>query len=110
MPTAIIWGALKIVIDVSVTGLSRAPRIHFERLTLLQGADRYLNLFEIIKSEIRSLTSYLGRITQYEYLYGESPALQKLLCGSYINILRFWSRVDKECDRSCRSDHVYAPS
>lgn len=72
-------------------------------IILVQGADRYLNLFEIIKSEIRSLTSYLGRITQYEYLYGESPVLQKLLCDSYINILRFWSRVDKECDRSCKS-------
>lgn len=67
----------------------------------MQGIDRFLNLFETIKKELRSLTSELQRITEYEYLYGDSAILQDLLCKSYINMLRFWSRVDKECDRCC---------
>ncbi|KAJ6601314.1 hypothetical protein DFH09DRAFT_1127428 [Mycena vulgaris] len=77
MPTAIIWGALKVVID---------------------GAHRFFNLFDIIKKELRSLTSQLQRINDYDYLYGDSELLQELFCNSYINMIRFWSRVDKECD------------
>ncbi|KAF8521950.1 hypothetical protein BU17DRAFT_45376 [Hysterangium stoloniferum] len=79
-PTAIIWAALKVVID---------------------GADRFVSLFDTIKEELQSLTNYLQRITEYEWLYNDSNDLQDLLCKSYINILRFWHRVDKECDRSC---------
>ncbi|KAI3611445.1 nacht and ankyrin domain protein [Moniliophthora roreri] len=78
MPTAIIWGALKVVIE---------------------GAQRYLSLFDTIKSELRSLASETQRITEYEYLYGESERMQMLFYNSYINMLRFWSKVDRECDR-----------
>ncbi|KAJ6623171.1 hypothetical protein B0H10DRAFT_825470 [Mycena sp. CBHHK59/15] len=77
MPTAIIWGALKVIID---------------------GAHRFLNLFDIIKKELRALASQLQRINDYESLYGDSDMLQELFCQSYVNMLRFWSRVDKECD------------
>ncbi|KAJ7492169.1 hypothetical protein FB451DRAFT_519336 [Mycena latifolia] len=77
MPTAVIWGGLKILID---------------------GLDRFLRLFEIIKNELRSLTGHLQRINDYQNLYGNSDRLQEMLCTSYINMLRFWSRVDKECD------------
>ncbi|KAJ7508570.1 hypothetical protein B0H11DRAFT_1965696 [Mycena galericulata] len=77
MPSAIVWGALKIVID---------------------GAHRSLNLFDTIKKELRLLTTQLQRINDYENLYGDSEMLQDRFCDSYINILRFWSRVDKECD------------
>ncbi|KAJ7642837.1 hypothetical protein B0H17DRAFT_1216337 [Mycena rosella] len=72
MPTAIIWGALKVVVD---------------------GAHRFFNLFDTIKKELRLLTTQLQRITDYEYLYGDSEMLQKMLCNSYINMLRFWSRT-----------------
>ncbi|KAJ7349860.1 hypothetical protein DFH08DRAFT_742347 [Mycena albidolilacea] len=77
MPTALIWGALKIVID---------------------GGHRFFDLFETIKKELRSLKVQLERINDYDYLYGDSEHLQELLCETYINMLRFWSRVDKECD------------
>ncbi|KAJ6601324.1 hypothetical protein DFH09DRAFT_560440 [Mycena vulgaris] len=79
MPTAIIWGALKIVID---------------------GADRSFNLFDTIKKELRALTRELERINDFEHLYGDSNTLQELFCNSYINMIRFWSRVDKECETS----------
>ncbi|KAF8587635.1 hypothetical protein K439DRAFT_1630517 [Ramaria rubella] len=82
MPTAIIWGALKVVID---------------------GISRYTDLFETIRQELGSLTFQLKRINEYEHLYGDSKTMQDLLCKSYINIIRFWSRVDKECNRCCRS-------
>ncbi|KAF7302928.1 hypothetical protein MKEN_01255200 [Mycena kentingensis (nom. inval.)] len=77
MPTALIWGALKVVLD---------------------GANRFFTLFETIKKELRSLTTQIERLTDYEALYGDSDALQELFCQSYVNMLRFWCRVDKECD------------
>ncbi|KAF7302531.1 hypothetical protein HMN09_00887500 [Mycena chlorophos] len=77
MPTALIWGALKVVVD---------------------GTHRFFGLFETIKKELLSLVSQLQRINMYDDLYGDSPDMQKLLCQSFINMLRFWSRVDKECN------------
>ncbi|KAJ7762426.1 hypothetical protein DFH07DRAFT_411026 [Mycena maculata] len=89
MPSAIIWGALKIV--------------------LVDGAHRFLHLFDTIKKELRLLTTQLQRINDYEYLYGDSDMLQNLFCSAYINILRFWSRVDKECDTSWYTGMLKAP-
>ncbi|KAJ7762397.1 hypothetical protein DFH07DRAFT_814247 [Mycena maculata] len=89
MPSAIIWGALKIVVD---------------------GAHRFLHLFDTIKKELRLLTTQLQRINDYEYLYGDSDMLQNLFCSAYINILRFWSRVDKECDTSWYTGMLKAAS
>ncbi|CCM02990.1 uncharacterized protein FIBRA_05105 [Fibroporia radiculosa] len=77
MPTAIIWGALKVIID---------------------GLSRFSNLFETIKNELRSLRDHLELITDHENLYGKDEKMQNLLCRSYVNIIRFWHRVDKECD------------
>ncbi|KAJ7054052.1 hypothetical protein C8F01DRAFT_1325563 [Mycena amicta] len=77
MPTAIIWGALKVILD---------------------GAHRFFNLFDTIKKELRVLQVQIQRISEYETLYGDSAMLQDLLCRSYINMFRFWSRVDKECE------------
>ncbi|KAG0704006.1 hypothetical protein DFH29DRAFT_1068311 [Suillus ampliporus] len=77
MPTAIIWGSLKVIID---------------------GLSRFSNLFETIKNELRSLRDQLEHITDHENLYGKDERMQKLLCQSYFNIIRFWHRVDKECD------------
>ncbi|KAK7047185.1 hypothetical protein VNI00_006851 [Paramarasmius palmivorus] len=77
-PSALLWGALRVIIE---------------------GAQRYINLFDTIKSELRSLAAEIQRITEYEDLYGESESMQALFYDSYINMLRFWSRVDRECDR-----------
>ncbi|KAJ7266958.1 hypothetical protein B0H12DRAFT_1098958 [Mycena haematopus] len=77
MPTALIWGALKIVID---------------------GAHRFIDLFDTIRKELNLLTYQLQRINSYDKLYGDYKQLQELFCNSFINMLRFWSRVDKECD------------
>ncbi|OAX38625.1 hypothetical protein K503DRAFT_866020 [Rhizopogon vinicolor AM-OR11-026] len=77
MPTAIIWGALKVIID---------------------GLSRFSGLFETIKNELRSLRDQLEHITDHENLYGRDDKMQNLLCKSYFNIIRFWHRVDKECD------------
>ena len=65
----------------------------------MQGVHRFTSLFETIRTELGLLTSQLKRINEYEDLYGDSGLMQDLLCKSYINMLRFWSRVDKECDR-----------
>lgn len=75
MPTAIIWGALSVVI---------------------KGAQRYYDLFETIKNELRDLAIQIERVAEYEALFGDCPNLQKLLCDSYINMFRFWNRIHKE--------------
>ncbi|KAL4784384.1 hypothetical protein BJX76DRAFT_367696 [Aspergillus varians] len=77
-PAALIWGSLKIVFDC---------------------ADRFSSLFETIKQQLQDLTFHLERINYFDELYKDS-AMQKLLCMSYINVLRFWSRVRKECERN----------
>jgi len=77
-PGMIIWGALKIVID---------------------GLGRFIDLFDSIKAELMSLTTQLRRMTLYEDLYGGSNDMQDYLFKSYINVFRFWCRVDKECNR-----------
>ena len=77
-PGMVVWGALKIVID---------------------GLGRFVELFDKIKSEVMSLTTLLTRLALYEHLYGESSEMQEHLFRSYVNIFRFWCRVDKECNR-----------
>ncbi|KAF7344585.1 hypothetical protein MSAN_01940600 [Mycena sanguinolenta] len=59
MPTALIWGALKIVID---------------------GAHRFIDLFDTIKKELNLLAYQIQRINSYDRLYGEYDQLQKLFC------------------------------
>ncbi|TFK33930.1 hypothetical protein BDQ12DRAFT_727356 [Crucibulum laeve] len=73
---AIIWGSVKIVLD---------------------GLDRFSSLFETIKNELQSLTTRIDRINSYNKLYGKDAKMQQFLFKSYINIIRFWHRVDKEC-------------
>ncbi|KAI9713539.1 MAG: hypothetical protein M1820_000921 [Bogoriella megaspora] len=78
MPTAIIWGALKIVID---------------------GCARFMGIYDTIKNELRGLKTQIERLTDYEDLYGDSTAMQGELSNSYINLLRFWHQINKECNR-----------
>ncbi|KAM3069555.1 hypothetical protein ACMFMG_005658 [Clarireedia jacksonii] len=78
MPTAIIWGCMKVVISTS---------------------QRYLNLYDDIKDQLDELTIQLNILTEYEELFGKSQTMQELLQMSYIDVIRFWVRVDKECHR-----------
>lgn len=50
-----------------------------------------------------SLTAQLQRLSFYDDLYGDSLLMQEHLFASYKNVFRFWSRVDKECDRCSKS-------
>ena len=53
-----------------------------------------------------ALTSDVTGTTEihfYEDLYGSSTEMQNLFFNSYIHVLKFWSRVDKECQRCCKS-------
>ncbi|TGO40704.1 hypothetical protein BHYA_0033g00580 [Botrytis hyacinthi] len=78
MPTAIIWGCMKVVIDTS---------------------KRYLNLYDDIKNQLEDITLQLNVLTEFEELFGDSKTMQELLQMTYIGVIRFWVRVDKECHR-----------
>ncbi|GLA28115.1 hypothetical protein AnigIFM63326_005683 [Aspergillus niger] len=78
MPTAIIWGCLKSVIDCS---------------------QRFLELYEKISDQIKRLNTHITVLTEYEDLFDHSATMRELLQASYIDIIRFWRRVDKECNR-----------
>ena len=60
-------------------------------------------MFESMQKELRSLADYLQHITVYEDLYGSSKEMQRLLFNSYTNIIHFWYRVHKECERKSTS-------
>ncbi|OCL03472.1 hypothetical protein AOQ84DRAFT_433927 [Glonium stellatum] len=79
MPSAVVWGGLKAVVECS---------------------KRYIDLYSQIKSQLQALTERLSRLTKYEKLFGHSTEMQDVLRASYVNILRFWSKVVEECDRS----------
>ncbi|KAI5116473.1 hypothetical protein M0805_001636 [Coniferiporia weirii] len=78
MPTAIIWGALSVVIN---------------------SAQRFYNIFDTIKKELRNMANELVRISEFEALFGDCTKLQEHLCKLYINMFRFWSRVYKELNQ-----------
>jgi hypothetical protein len=78
MPTALIWGSLKAVIQCS---------------------SRFLEVYDKIKDQITNLSTHIEVLTEYEELFGDSSTMQELLQASYIDILRFWRRVEKECKR-----------
>ena len=64
-----------------------------------QSSKRFLALYETIKDQLGRLKRHLECLTEYEELYGESGIMQELLQLSYINVIRFWCRVEKECTR-----------
>ncbi|KAJ4371362.1 hypothetical protein N0V83_004579 [Neocucurbitaria cava] len=78
MPTALIWGCMKVAIQCST---------------------RFLDLYDKIGSQLADLGAHLEVLTAYEELFGESATMQELLQASYIDIIRFWHRVEKECKR-----------
>jgi hypothetical protein len=72
-------------------------------IPVIQGSHRFVGLFETIRSHLESMRFHLQSINFYEDLYGSSTEMQNLFFNSYIHILKFWSRVDKECQRCCKS-------
>lgn len=78
MPTALIWGCLKATISAST---------------------RFLDLYDKISDQLASLNTHITILTAYEELFGESLTMQELLQSSYVDIIRFWRRVEKECKR-----------
>ncbi|KAG2096525.1 uncharacterized protein F5147DRAFT_716462 [Suillus discolor] len=62
--------------------------------------DQYGRLFETIHYELASLSDHLENIAGYGDLYQTNQKMQSTLCNAYINIIRFWHRVDKECTKS----------
>ncbi|CAO2655623.1 Nn.00g044260.m01.CDS01 [Neocucurbitaria sp. VM-36] len=78
MPTALIWGCLKATIQCST---------------------RFLDLYDKIGDQLTDLRAHLEVLTMYDELFGDSTTMQELLQASYIDIIRFWHRVEKECKR-----------
>ncbi|OBR07672.1 Zinc finger protein [Colletotrichum higginsianum IMI 349063] len=79
MPSALIWGGLKAVMEC----------IH-----------RYDSLFEKIETQLKSLARQMKRLKDYEQLFPESEEMQELLVSSYIGIIKFWARVEEQCSTS----------
>ncbi|KAH8724358.1 hypothetical protein GQ44DRAFT_750370 [Phaeosphaeriaceae sp. PMI808] len=78
MPTALIWGCLKAAIQCS---------------------SRFLELYDKIGDQLSNLNTHIEVLTEYEELFGHSSTMKMLLQDSYIGIIRFWRRVEKECKR-----------
>ncbi|KAJ5970417.1 uncharacterized protein N7479_000335 [Penicillium vulpinum] len=78
MPTAIIWGCLR---------------------SAIEGSKRFLELYDKISDQIKKLNTHLVVLSEYEELFDHSSTMRELLQTSYIDIIRFWRRVDKECNR-----------
>jgi hypothetical protein len=78
MPTALIWGCLKAAISCS---------------------SRFLELYDKIEDQLELTSKSVSVLTEYEELFGDSATMQELLVSSYIDIIRFWRRVEKECRR-----------
>ncbi|KAI0062760.1 hypothetical protein BV25DRAFT_1943480 [Artomyces pyxidatus] len=89
LPLAIIWGALKVVIESSA---------------------RCRNMFDAMTDELRALADQLQRITDYEDLYGDSESMQRFLFRSYTNMIGFWHRVHQECTRVSTIRRAINPS
>lgn len=76
---SIVWGCLKVAIN---------------------SLDQCARLFETIHSELDFLGEHLEYIAGYGNLYQKNKKMQRILCNVYINVIRFWYRVDKECAKS----------
>ena len=64
-----------------------------------QCSTRFLELYDLIPKQLEALGIHLARLTEFEELFSESSNMQLLLEKSYINIIRFWYRAEKECKR-----------
>jgi Cdc6-like AAA superfamily ATPase len=87
MPTAIVWGCLRAVIDCST---------------------RFLELYDKIEDQVKHLNTHITVLAEYEELFDHSSTMVELLQASYIDIIRFWRRVEKECNRCVTNRMVRA--
>ncbi|KAI1079934.1 hypothetical protein F5B20DRAFT_590137 [Whalleya microplaca] len=76
MPSALIWGGLKAVVECF---------------------KRYAAVFEKIETQLIKLTQELKFLKRYEELFKQYTAMEQLLTQSYINIIRFWIKVEELC-------------
>ncbi|KUJ10194.1 uncharacterized protein LY89DRAFT_627632 [Mollisia scopiformis] len=79
MPTALVWGSLRALVGC---------------------CGRYVNLYKLIRGQLNKLTNELNRLKEYEDLFGHSDAMQELLKASYLEILRFYAKVESQCRHS----------
>jgi hypothetical protein len=79
MPSAFIWGGLKAVIECF---------------------GRYNELFDKLEGQMKKLAHEMKRLGAYEALFQESAEMEALLIHSYLNILKFWVRVESQCKTS----------
>jgi hypothetical protein len=49
---------------------------------------------------MKKLAHELKRLSEYESLFKDSEEMQALLIHSYLNILKFWTRVESQCTTS----------
>lgn len=94
MPTALIWGGFKAVLEVG-----KGPT---ETET---GADkqcfrRYTTLIDKIEEQMKRLGRELRRMKEYEKLFESSTDMQELLTEAYLTVIRFWVRVEMQCKTS----------
>ncbi|KIJ62331.1 hypothetical protein HYDPIDRAFT_189153 [Hydnomerulius pinastri MD-312] len=66
---------------------------------LLDTVGQYAGLLDTIQSQLKTLQIVLSNVTQYDQLYRGDEKMQQLLCQTYISVIGFWRRVDKECSR-----------
>ncbi|TFK72378.1 hypothetical protein BDN72DRAFT_836341 [Pluteus cervinus] len=81
LPFAIIWGAVKVVVESS---------------------DRCRAIFESMDETLNDLVTHIHDMNKYNTLYGDSQEMQSHFFQCYILMVRFWHRVHKECNRSSR--------
>lgn len=99
MPSALIWGGLKAVLEVKHS-IPEGSYIIFAYPTLFQCIQRHYSVADKIHQHLKSLSDEVRRLSQYESLFKESVEMQKLLVSSYVNIIRFWAKVDDELSKN----------
>ena len=64
-------------------------------------------MFDSIREQLEGLADHIERITDHYDLYGDSNAIRVLSFNSYTNMIRFWHRVHKECNRTRTSYGIH---
>lgn len=59
-----------------------------------------------MRDEFDKLEKMIQLLSDIDELYCDAEKTQELVVDSYMNILRFWNRVHKECVRGCKSSQI----
>jgi hypothetical protein len=54
-------------------------------------------MYEKLELQLKRLSHELRRLKDYESLFSHSEDMQDFLVSSYVNIIKFWSRVEEQC-------------